>query len=301
MARVVVTGGAGFIGTALRRELAAAGHAVICADVVAEADMRADVTRAVDCARICADADVVVHGAAIHRADDAAGRPAEMIRINVHGTANLLRAAAAAGVGRFVLLSTAKVYGDAGAADEDDLPRPADPYGLTKFGAEALTRRIHDETGLPASVVRPFSVYGPGQDLHTGYVGMLLRALRDDATARLPGAPDFRRDFVCIDDVCALCTAIIDAALPGYTVFNAASGQASRLGELVRLTERAAGRAIDVEYVRPRDGTLRVSAGRVDRARRQLGLPPATPLAAGVARTVDWLLGARRCAAADGP
>lgn len=291
MARIVVTGGAGFIGTALRAALGAAGHEVLRADVRDGCELVADVTRTSDCERLCRGADVVVHGAAIHRADAVRARPAAAIRVNVEGTGKLLRAAAAAGVGRFVMLSTAKVYGDTGSAPvaESAWPRPADVYGLSKLGAEDLVRRANLETGLRACVLRPFSVYGPGQDLDTGYVGMLLTALRDDAPVALPGAPHYLRDFVYIGDLVELVARVIEAAsLPPFLVLNAASGVGSRLDALARLFTGLAGGGLEVGYREAAPGTLAASVGAVDRAAELLGHVAGVSLEAGLRATLDW-------------
>ena len=189
-------------------ELLDAGHEVVGMDCVGGARIRVgDITRLEDCVAACEGADVVIHSAGIHSAGQVAENPMQMVDVNVKGTLNILQAAERAGTRRIVYLSSAKVYGEPERLPslETDLPRPREPYALAKLAAEQYCQNFHDTCGMEAVVIRPFSVYGPGQEPNSGYVGMALEALRTNGVVSFPGRADYLRDFVHISDVARLC------------------------------------------------------------------------------------------------
>jgi nucleoside-diphosphate-sugar epimerase len=288
--RIVVTGSQGFIGRPLASALAAGGHAVRRADVAGGASPPVDVTRESDCGTACEGAEVVIHCAAVHESGAVKADPLRMIAINVRGTLNMLRAAADAGVRRFVLLSTGKVYGEPESlpSHETQLPLPLEPYALAKFVNEEYARRFHAVSRMEVVVVRPFSVYGPEQDLDTGYVGMLLRGLRDGTAVELPAAPTFLRDFVYITDVVELCRRAALSPMPGLTILNAGSGQPTRLDDLVSILGQLTGRQLEVSYKPPGPGTLTRTLAAMNLAAELLDYSPRITLETGLQRTVDW-------------
>ena len=161
-----------------------------------------DILSVAACDEACRGVDVVIHSAAIHRVPEMR-RQIHAIETNVHGTLNILKSAVAAGVSRFVFLSSSKVYGepDRLPSADDDLPRPTIPYGLSKVVGEHYCERFREETEMDTIIVRPFSVYGPGQDLEAGYIGMMIQSLIDAEEPTFPGQPSYLRDFVHIDNV----------------------------------------------------------------------------------------------------
>ena len=242
--RVSITGGLGFIGAALGSTLSAAGHDVLLTDI-RDDDAAAPGTNYIqgsvldleDCHVTCEDMDVVVHCAAIHQASIVAKNPLSSIEINVAGTLNLLNAAIAAGAKRFIYVSSGKVFGEPEKLPsvETELPKPREAYALSKLTGEYYCQLLQAQSKMDIVIVRPFSVYGPEQDLNTGYVGMILQSLRDGSELRLPGRPDYVRDFVHIDDVVRLCSLVTTAPLPGLTDLTSGSGQPTSLHKLVSL------------------------------------------------------------------
>jgi nucleoside-diphosphate-sugar epimerase len=296
--RVLITGAHGFIGAAIIPELLDAGHEVVGMDCIGGTRIRiGDITRLNDCVAACQGADVVIHSVGIHLASQVAENPMQMVDVNVNGTLNILQAAEKAGTRRIVYLSSAKVYGEPEQLPslETDLPRPREPYALAKLVAEQYCQTFHETCGMEAVVIRPFSVYGPGQDPNSGYIGMALEALKSDGVVSFPGRADYLRDFVHIDDVARLCTLAATADLPGFTVLNSGAGHAHTLDELVAMTATMADVRLRSRYRHASVETIRRTWGDMDSAQKLLGYRPEIDLQQGLADTVAWFMnGGRR-------
>ncbi len=294
--RIAITGGLGFIGLSLGRVLASAGHAVRLTDVSENVTLpdieylSANVLDREACRTTCKDMDFIVHSAAVHDAKQVANDPLLAVEINVQGTLNLLRAAVESGVRRFVYMSSAKVFGEPEVlpSAETDLPIPRDTYALSKYVCEEYCRKFQAQADIDVVIVRPFSVYGPSQVLGHGYIGMIVEAMLNDAEFNLPGRPDFLRDFVHINDMTRLISALIEADLPGVSVLNAGSGRATSLAELVALAENVTGRDLAGQFVEPGRGTMQRMQADMAYANDLLGYQPAYELRDGLAETIDW-------------
>lgn len=294
--KAFITGISGFIGGQLADSLVERGWCV--AGIDRDPDRRppndqievlsGDVREPDAWRRLLDRADVVFHSAAIHHVDSVSAHPARSIDINVRGTRTVLETATAAEVPRFVLLSSAKIYGPCDLpSDESDLVAPIESYGLAKVVCESYISEFTARHGLRATAVRPFSVYGPGQDLNTGYIGALLRGVATGFRAVLPGEPDYRRDFVHIDDVVQLCVALTDHPDPPRIV-NAASGTSVDLRDAGALVGEFVERPLDIEYEPPRPGTVPATHGAVTIMTEVLGREP-IQLRDGLASTVEWV------------
>jgi len=245
-----------------------------------------------DCHAACEGMNVVVHCAAMHEASAIAKDPLSSIELNVTGTLNLLHAAIATGVKRFVFLSSAKVFGEPATLPsvESDVAIPQNTYGLSKLASEYHCHTLQAQANIQIVIVRPFSVYGPAQELDSGYVGMILSSLLGNTELNLPGRPDFIRDFVYIDDVIRLCSAVVTADLPGITIFNAGSGKQTSLRELLVLAAKISGVDLDGHYRVPGAGTLLRMQACMKHAEAKLGYRPKYDLGEGLAETIDWFL-----------
>jgi nucleoside-diphosphate-sugar epimerase len=296
--RVLITGAHGFIGAALIPELLDAGHEVVGLDCIGGPRIKVgDVTCPQDCVAACDGAEVIVHSVGIHLATQVAENPMQMVNVNVKGTLNILQAAELVGARRIVYLSSAKVYGEPERLPslESDLPRPREPYALAKIVAEQYCQTFYETSGIEAVVIRPFSVYGPGQDHNSGYVGMALEALKTDGIVTFPGRADYLRDFVHIRDVARLCALAATADLPGYTVINSGAGLAHTLDELVAMIAAEAGVDLRSQFRQPSVETIKRTLGNMDRAQQLLGYRPEIGLQQGIAETVAWFMnGGRR-------
>lgn len=289
--KITITGGMGFIGHTLATHLRALGHTVCATDIHATDPAEiADVMDPHDCARICRDADVVFHSAAIHNANKSIADPVAMIALNTQGTINMLQAAISAGSRRFVLMSTAKVYGEPQGAGsrESDVPLPRDPYALSKLCGEGYLERYHRDSGLDCVALRPFSVYGPGQDLGTGYVGMLINGLLNGEPVSLPGQPEYCRDFVHIQDVVELCTHLVDGSPQGFSILNAGAGVSLSLADLIELFAECSGERVQVNFRNPSPGTIVDTLGNMEYAEKLFGYTPAIDIRTGLIESLAW-------------
>ena len=301
---VLVTGGHGLIGHGVSERLLAAGHEVTVVElprfgvpdrVPSPGSYRlveADILDVGDWGEVLADVDAVVHTAGIHQVDEVARDAVRHIDVNVTGTHKLLTAAHEHDVSRFVYLSSAKVYGHGYGrpSSERDLVAPVESYALGKVVAEHYCAHFANETGMATCSVRPFSVYGPGQDTHTGYIGALLESLRRGHRVVLSGDPDFVRDFVHIDTVVDLCVSAVVSEERPPLLLNAGSGQGTTLAQLVKAFETVTERTLHVSYREPRPGTLRYTTADTA-VMRDYAWPAMPDLEQGILETVTAELG----------
>lgn len=269
--RAVVTGSRGFIGAHVVARLRAAGTAVV------EVDLRAsgghDIRRRLD-PGTWAGADVVVHLAALAGVAPSLRHPEAYYETNVGGSGHVLDAAVAAGVPRVVLASSSSVFGHCDEPAGEDLPlRPLSPYARSKALMEQRSREDADR--LQVVVVRPFTVYGPGQRPDM-LIGRLLSGER-------PALWPFERDFTYVEDVADAITAATCAPITAsWSAFNLGSGRpvgaTALLGELARLT----GVRPAVVWGGQRPGEPGRTWADPGRAVATLGFRPGTALADGL-------------------
>jgi nucleoside-diphosphate-sugar epimerase len=275
---VLVTGANGFVGSALVARLArdarfAVRAAVRRAAVAVPAGVDrtvADLTVHRDWGGALEGIEAVVHLAArVHVIHEIASDPlAEFRRVNVHGTLNLARQAAASGVRRFVYLSSVKVNGESGTYVETDPPAPEEAYGVSKLEAESALRALAGDTGLEVVIIRAPLVYGPG-------VRANFDALRRAVARGLPlplAAIHNRRSMVAIDNlVDFIVTCIVHPGAPGE-VFFVSDGEDLSTPDLIRRLARAMGRPARLLWLPPALVMLAAAAcGRRDAAQRLLG------------------------------
>lgn len=276
--RILVTGSEGFIGRHVVAGLHGRGHEVASLDLVASDPLeRADVRDALPAAPF-AGADVIVHLAGRAGVAPSLREPMEYVTSNTVGTANVLDAAARSGAGRVVLASSSSIYGEcARPARETDPPRPLSPYASSKVGAEALGARASRQTEVV--VVRPFTVFGPGQR-----PDMLVARLLDGEALRLWS---FRRDFTPVDAVADAIAESCSATLPTpFQVFNLGSSRPVGAAELLDAVADVTGTRPVVEWGAIRPGEPAVTWADPARARDRLGFDPTTDVRETLARQV---------------
>lgn len=252
--RVLITGGTGFVGSALARRLARDGEyqlritsrsaAPASAHDLVELVHPYDLSPETPWGDALEGVDTVVHAAArVHVMNDQAASPlAEFRRVNVEGSVALAQQAAAAGVRRFVFVSSIKVNGESTPVGRpfraDDEPRPVDPYGVSKLEAELALGRVSAETGMQLVVIRPPLVYGPG--VKANFRSMLRWIHRG---IPLPfGAIDNRRSMVALDNLVDLIGTCLGAPAAAGRVFLVSDGEDMSTTELLRRCAKALGR-----------------------------------------------------------
>ncbi|MFY9327449.1 MAG: SDR family oxidoreductase [Georgfuchsia sp.] len=249
---ILVTGATGFVGSAVVAKLAHEGIKTRACVRRNDAFMP-DSVEVVHVSDMCADTDwgatlagvgVVVHAAArVHVMDDTATDPlAEFRRINVNGTLNLARQAAAAGVRRFVFISSIKVNGEVTRLGQpfsaDDRPAPIDPYGVSKMEAEQGLRELAAQTGMELVIVRPPLVYGPG--VKANFAAMMRWLVRG---VPLPlGAIDNRRSMVALDNLVDLLVTCMSHPAAANQTFLVCDGENLSTTELLKRTATAMGK-----------------------------------------------------------
>jgi UDP-glucose 4-epimerase len=286
--RVLVTGGAGFIGRRLARSLARDGHEVTVFDLRPFSD--AEVASLIGDIRVTSDVagavqpgvDVIFHLAALTSVVETIKEPAGTYATNVTGTFNLLEAAREAGVKSFMLASTNAVVGNVGDAviTERSPMRPLSPYGASKAAGEMLLSAYAGVYGIAACSMRFSNVYGPGMEAKDSFIPRLMRAARDGQGVQVRGDGTMMRDVVHVDDIVAAITAAWQAGHVGPVIFG--SGQSVSVNEMVETARIVTGAPIPVEHVPVGPGEM--PAVRVDTSvARGLGYKPAYDLKSGLA------------------
>jgi len=304
--RVLVTGGAGFIGSHLAIALVQRGHRVRVLDnfhsgkrdnlraVAADVEVvEGDCADAETARRAVKDMDAVLHEAAIPSVVRSIADPALSHRANATGTLSMLLAARDLGVRRFVYAGSSSVYGDQpGRRKREDMdPRPLSPYAVGKLTGELYTRIFAALFGMETVTLRYFNVFGPHQDAgspYSGVMGLFITALLDGRTPVIYGDGRQSRDFTYVDNVVEANLRALEArGLKGQAV-NVATGRAVTLNALLQTLSRIVKRRARAKHVKARAGDIRHSLADISRAQRLLGYRPQVDLRTGLERTVEW-------------
>jgi len=297
---VLVTGGAGFIGSHLCEALVARGVRVRVLDdfSTGSAANLAAIRGQIEiiegslespCAvgRAVTGATEVVHLAARSSVVESIGARELYERVNLAGTCTLFAAATAAKVRRVVFAASSSAYGDHAAPhDESMSPRPESPYAATKVEGERMVRELAQVGGVDAVALRFFNVYGTRQDPNSAYAAVIPRffariAAGQPVTVFSDGLQT--RDFVHASDTARAVIAALDAPKPlAGEVMNIGTGHATTILELARLIGAICGKPVKIEHQPPRKGEVRDSVATTGRAERLLGFRASIGLEAGL-------------------
>jgi len=306
MPRYVVTGGAGFIGSALVRLLLARGGEVRVVDNLltgfeknldeVRPHIEFDHTDIRDYAATAAairGADIVFHLAAIPSVPRSIHDPVPSHEVNIGGTFNVLRACTEAKVQRVVYAASSSAYGDTLVLPkvESMLPQPKSPYAVQKLASEYYASVFHSCFGLETISLRFFNVYGPRQDPSSPYSGVLslfLKALVERQPPTIFGDGNQTRDFTYVEDVAVLCLKAATAPGVAGKMYNAGNGNRYSLNEVWELLQRIEGIRLPAQFGPPREGDVRDSQADTTAARRDLGHDPQFTLEEGLRRTLAW-------------
>lgn len=303
--RVLVTGGAGFIGSNLVDALLARGDDVMVLDdlttgfaehVPAVAKLFVgDVADASAVREAIDGCELVFHLAAARSVSRSVEDPLTTDRVNTHGTLTVLAAAREAGVRRVVSSSSSSVYGGAAQLPTSEAApvRPRSPYAVTKLAGEHYCRVFAELYGLETVSLRYFNVYGPRQrpdSMYAAVIPLFLDALRRGERPVVHGDGLQCRSFTYIDDVVRanLLAAEAPAQAVSGGVYNAAAERSVTLLELLGLLGQALGVTPDPVHTDPRAGDIRASQADGAAARRDLGFEAEVAFEDGIRRTVSW-------------
>ena len=309
MTRVLVTGGAGFIGSNLVEALLGRGDDVRVLDnfatgsranlaelgrdvEVIEGDLRS-YERVHTAVR---GVEVVFHQGALGSVPRSVQDPLTSTAVNVEGTLNVLLAARDEGIRRVVAASSSSVYGDGGHFPrvETQAPNPISPYAVAKLAAERFCVSFTRVYGIETVALRYFNVFGRRQDPTSQYAAVVprfIRAIAEGRAVTVHGDGEQSRDFTYVDNVVAANLLAADAAGASGRIFNISGGAPTSVNELAETIGRLLGKPVECRYLPPRPGDLRNSWANVSEARNLLGFEPQVELEEGLRRTADFLLG----------
>ncbi len=306
MARILVTGGAGFIGSHIVAALVADGNAVVVLDNLSTghegnlAEHRnrirlevADLRDAEAVGRAMQGCDYVFHEAALASVPRSVKEPLASNEVNVTGTLNVLEAARDAGVRRVIYAGSSSAYGNVEVSPkhEDLTPQPMSPYAVSKLAGEHYCRAFSAVYGLETLSIRYFNVFGPRQDPDSPYAAVLplfARELLAGRSPRIDGDGSQTRDFTYIDNVVAGNLAAMTAARTAGETVNVACGGSFSVRYLFDQIRELLGVSCEPEFGPRRAGDVDHSQADISRAHALIGYEPVVTFEEGLRRTVAW-------------
>lgn len=307
MSHAVVTGGAGFIGSALVRALLAEGEPRVAVidtllsgkesnldEVSGRVDLhRVDIRDYAAVAPVVKGASRVFHLAAIPSVPKSIADPLPSHDVNINGTFEVFRACADGKVGRVVYAASSSAYGDTEVLPKTEAmrPDPLSPYAAQKLMGEHYARVFSSCFGLETVALRYFNVYGPRQDPSSPYSGIIsifMKCLIEGTSPTLFGDGNQSRDFTFVEDVAELCTKASRAPGVSGRMFNAGNGNRYTLNQVWETLQKIEGVSIPALYGPPRAGDVRDSQADTRAAVSELGHAPKFSLEEGLRRTLAW-------------
>ena len=304
--KIVITGGAGFIGSALARALVARGDDVSVLDNFSSGKrenlqdlagsltvVEGDILDAGLLDRVFAGAEVVFHEAAIPSVPRSLAAPVASHNANATGTLSVLEAARRCQVRRVVYAGSSSAYGEPPSLPvvEAMAPAPLSPYAVSKLAGEHYCRVYARVFGVQAVILRYFNVFGPRQDPNSQYAAVIPRfitAALDGLAPTVYGDGEQSRDFCFIDNVVAANLGAADAEGASGKVFNIACGSGTSLNRVLVLLGEALGRPVSARHEPARVGDVRHSLADISQAKAVLGYSAAVDFPTGLQRTLAW-------------
>ncbi len=313
MARYLITGIAGFIGSTLAHRLVQEGHDVSGIDNLSTGklenleDIRSairfenvDLRDAEAVRAACKGVEFVLHQAAVASVPRSVKDPQGSHESNVNGTLNLLIAARDAGVRRIVYAASSSAYGDQPTQPkhEEMAPNPLSPYAVQKLTCEYYIQAFHKSYGLEGVCLRYFNIFGPRQAADSPYSGVIAQfiyKMMDGVTPTIFGDGLTSRDFTFVDNAVSanLLACQAPSAVATGRVFNVGTGKSRTLNEVYEGIAAALGFKPTPQYGPTREGDVKHSLASIERAQKELGYEPRADFQQGLEKTVAWYLSER--------
>jgi nucleoside-diphosphate-sugar epimerase len=308
--RILVTGGAGFIGSNLTEALLQRGHRVRVLDNYSTGKrenlafakkynslevVRGDICNRATCIRATKSIEYVFHQAALASVQRSVEDPGLTNLVNAVGTLNILLTARDAGVKRVIYAASSSAYGDTPALPKrENMPAsPLSPYALQKYIGEQYCHLFTQLYGLETVSLRYFNIFGPRQDpasLYSAVIPKFIDALKNGKRPTIYGDGKQSRDFTYIDNVVHANLLALSAKCLHGEVVNVACGSRISLNQLIRILQQIFGSKITPIYEEPRQGDVKHSLADITRAKKVLKYKPKVDIETGLKRTVEYFL-----------
>lgn len=316
MLNILITGGAGFIGSNLCEHFLEKGHKVVCLDNFATGHrhniepflnngnftlIEGDIRDLDTCNQAVDGIDYVLHQAALGSVPRSINDPITSNEVNVSGFLNMLVASRDANVKRFIYAASSSTYGDSEALPkvEDKIGKPLSPYAITKYVNELYADIFSKTYGLETIGLRYFNVFGRRQDPNGAYAAVIplfVKQFMDYESPVINGTGDFSRDFTYIKNVVQMNERAIQATNKEAvnTVYNTAVGDRTTLNELVGYLKEFLSvldpkiASVEIKHGPNRKGDIPHSLASIDKARKLLGYEPTHKIKEGLKEAVDW-------------
>ncbi len=314
--KILVTGGAGFIGSNLIEHFINQDNKVVCLDNFLTGYKKnikpflsnpnfnlieGDIRNYEDCQKAVEGCDLVFHNAALGSVPRSIKTPIISTDINIGGFVKMIYAAKEAGVKRFVYASSSSTYGDEKTLPkmEDKIGNPMSPYAITKYVDELYAKNFHQIYGLETIGLRYFNVFGKNQDPNGAYAAVIplfIKKLINHEAPTINGDGTFSRDFTYIKNVIQMNELAGETENPSAInqIFNTAFGENNNLNQLVTLLKKYLSEFdskiadVPVNYGAERKGDIPHSLASIEKAKKILGYAPKYSLEAGLKEAIDW-------------
>jgi UDP-N-acetylglucosamine 4-epimerase len=314
--RVLVTGGAGFIGSNLVESLLYSGNNVVCLDNFSTGKrenlipfnqnpyfklIEGDIRNFSDCAKAVENIDIVYHEAALGSVPRSIVDPVTSTDVNIGGFVKMLFAAKEAGVKRFIYAASSSTYGDHPDLPkvEDKIGSPLSPYAITKFVDELFAANFSKTYGIDVIGLRYFNVFGKRQDPDGAYAAVIpkfVKMLMKHEIPKINGDGSVSRDFTYIDNVIQVnhLAAVVQNKKALNQIYNVAHGERTTLNELFSIIRNLAGKydsailGIEPVYGPDRAGDIKHSLASIEKAKKMLGYSPKQNVAEGLEEALKW-------------
>lgn len=309
--KVLVTGGAGFIGSNLIKELLLdkSVHVRVLDDLssgsmdnLGETSkkiefIKGSITDIDTVKKTCSGMDVVFHMAAKISVDDSIKNPLPTNSVNIDGTLILLSSARDSKVKRFIFSSSAAVYGSINPVPikETALVSPESPYAVQKYVGEKYCQYFSQYHGLDTACLRYFNVYGPNQQESGGYAGVIYKFIKNSLSMKpinIEGNGEQTRDFIFVEDVVKANIAVFRSSKGSHgNVYNVGTGKETSIKQLACIIKELSVNNINVMHSEQRLGDIKRSCANSELIKKELGYMSTIPLQQGLKKTIDWIRG----------